>query len=201
MWGKENDPMRGVDRIYAASLGFVHPGHLERYIFAGTRLSGRVLDAACGCGYGTHILATAGCDVTGVDIEPDAIDYAKKHWPGSVYEIMDLNHGVPRGTFDSVVSFETLEHLETPQVALEGFWGISKRMICSVPNEVHYRFKKEKFWRDKYPHRRHYTPLEFDELLGCSGWNVIGRFCQETKISPVIPGVWGIFLIYECCHG
>lgn len=189
-----------VERIYTNQLCDVRPDHLERYIFAGTRVGGsRVLDAACGCGYGTHILRTAGCEVTGVDIEPEAISYAEKNWPGATYIMQDVCDPLT-GSYDAVVSFETLEHLIEPTTALQNFAKIAPTLICSVPNEINYPFHKSRFSGDKYPHIKHYTPDELHFLLNEAGYTIASRWCQKTKHSPVEDGTDGMFLIYVARH-
>ena len=190
--------MADATRQYASNLNCIRQDHVERYRFAATQLRGRVLDAACGCGYGSRILHDSGCDVTGIDIEPAAIDYAEKHWKGPKYAVVDLNTQMPHQAFDAVVSFETLEHLTSAPQVVKGFWKIAPMLICSVPNELLYPFNGERFKGDGYPHQRHYTPREFCDLLEVAGWSIETRNCQESKSSPVIPGINGLFLIYVC---
>jgi hypothetical protein len=130
--------------------------------------------------------------VTGVDIEPEAIAYAKKHYQGPTY-LCDAA-GWPQGRFDALVSFETIEHLEIPR---QVFWSASAPLvIASVPNEERYPFSKEKFAGDKYPHKRHYTPSEFEALLNSAGYEVTDRFCQKDKHGDIHPGSDGMFMIY-----
>ena len=54
--------------------------HLERYRWAAKFVAGkRVLDVACGTGYGTAILANAGAtQVDGFDCSPEAVAFARK---------------------------------------------------------------------------------------------------------------------------
>ena len=70
-----------IERVYDFSgPRSIYMEHLWRYKFAAERTRGRrVLDMACGSGYGSHYLATQGGaqHVTGVDIDPDAIRYAR----------------------------------------------------------------------------------------------------------------------------
>src|SRR4051794_13496591 len=58
--------------------------HLARYQFAASHVSGgRVLDCACGVGYGSRLLAREAPEnpvVIGVDIDADAITYAKEFY-------------------------------------------------------------------------------------------------------------------------
>ena len=166
--------------------------HTQRYQFAAERLKGkRVLDLACGCGYGSWILHQSGNEVTGVDIEPEAIAYAKEHYQGPTY-ICQAGEET-KGSWDVLVSFETLEHLERPQDVLA--IG-AKTLIASVPNEERYPFKAENFSGDKYPHQRHYTPDEFHALLNAAGYTVAQRWCQADKHGDIKTGTNGRFLIY-----
>ena len=84
--------------------------HLERYEFAARFLAaGRVLDIACGAGYGTRLLAdrAAGrCAVLGVDRSESAIDYARARYGGAGVEFLAadaLAFRDPEG-FDAIVS-------------------------------------------------------------------------------------------------
>ena len=88
--------------------------HLHRYAIAKELVQGkRVLDIACGEGYGSNLLAASADFVNGVDIDQVVIAHAAEKYKkenlsfsqGSVEKIpFDAN------TFDMVVSFETLEH-------------------------------------------------------------------------------------------
>ena len=63
----------GEDRQVKDKLKHIHPGHKARYEFAVDRVSGKILDSACGVGYGSKMLMDSG-QVTGIDICPEAID-------------------------------------------------------------------------------------------------------------------------------
>ena len=186
-----------MERQQAPSLSGIAPDHIARYGFAERTIpwSVSVLDLACGCGYGSQILSDKGRKVTGIDIEKEAIEYAKAHYPGPTYEVGKAEEVT--GEYDFAVSFETIEHLEKPSLFLERLKA--KHLIASVPNEVWYPFKPDQFSTDKYPHRRHYTPEQFEELLASCGYMVEERHCQVTKqVWPVCHGTDGAFLIYVC---
>ena len=179
--------------------------HRKRYEFAAERLKGlRVLDIACGCGYGSWFLHQAGNEVTGVDIEPEAIAWAKEHFsgekedsPGPTFIQADAQKFHSR-IYDALVTFETLEHLDYPQVLLDNW--VSK-VIASVPNQEGYPFKAHRFEGDKYPHKRHYKPQEFEELLTKAGFKVKEKFCQKDKLGEISEGTEGMFLIYVATKG
>lgn len=183
------------ERQQAPELSGIHPGHLERYFFAAKIVSGNVLDAACGCGYGSQILQNSGSFVTGIDLEQEAIDYARLHYPGPEYITADVTKY--KGSYNWVVCFENIEHLKDPLPALKNFRQ-SRGLLVSTPNEELYPFAKWRGFNDKYPHFRHYRPEELDELLKEAGWEVVERYAQQDKASPVTKGTYGKFLIYVC---
>ena len=183
------------ERQQAPRLEEIHPGHVERYLFATTLVFGSVLDAACGCGYGSRMMFDKTGEVTGIDLEPEAIAYAEYYYHGPEYLVSDVSSY--QGEYDWVVSFETLEHLKDPLIALKQFRG-SKNLICSTPNQLRYPFDKKKFEGDRFPHQKHYRPKELEKLLKTAGWKVREKFCQQLKKSPVTPGTDGMFLIFRC---
>ena len=100
--------------------------HLHRYVFALEFCKGkRVLDAACGEGYGTAVLASQAKSVTGVDISSEAINHASARYsdrPGVQFEVADCcDLPFEDNSFDLVVSFETIEHLEGQEKMLASF--------------------------------------------------------------------------------
>ncbi|MES2818530.1 MAG: class I SAM-dependent methyltransferase [Pseudomonadota bacterium] len=140
--------MLTIERIYPQQLNPDSPDdqatlaiHLERYRFASRELSGaRVLDMACGCGYGTALLAEQHPDKTliGVDIDPAAIAYAQAHYqlPNLQYLCADAETFSAEQPFDSIVSLETIEHLPRPRQLVENFSRLlaaGGRVIASVP--------------------------------------------------------------------
>lgn len=181
-------------RQYGISVDMIRWDHVARYIYAAEMIpeGSKVLDLACGCGYGSWLLHGVGNEVTGVDISEEAIEYAKRHYKGPTYlcqKAEDTN-----GEWDAIVSFETLEHLDSPLEVLKAVQA--PLIIASVPNEELFKFKPARFAGDEYPHKRHYTPEEFHNLLNDAGYVVAQRFCQPDKAGEIIEGTQGIFLIY-----
>lgn len=178
-------------------LSDIHKGHVRRYEFAAERVSGDVLDAACGCGYGSRMLMDAGCNVVGIDIDQKTIEYAKKNYAGPEYIVCNVESDLTLGYFDWVVSFETIEHIRNPVKALKAFRERAEKIIVSSPNSEHYPFKAESYKDDDYPHLRHYSPAEFENLLVSCGWEVAERYGQATKIK-VVDKREGPFQILVC---
>ena len=194
--GSKYDPATFTgERQQAPDLSGIQMGHCERYFFAANVVAGNVLDAGCGCGYGSKIMHDTGAVVTGIDLEKDAIEYAMHNYPGPEYIVADVTKY--RAPYNWVVSFENLEHLPDPIPALKNYRA-SRHLIISTPNEIHYPFSRWRGDGDRFPHVRHYTPAQLDDLLASCGWAVRSRHCQVSKMGPVVEGVDGIFLIYVC---
>lgn len=135
-----------VERITPGSNSWTesYAIHAERYRGFLTELEGKtVLDAACGVGYGTHLIATHGAKhVTGIDLSTDALEVAKSDFqhPNISYRKANcLNLPFDSESFDAVTSFETIEHLESPAKFLEELHRIIKpggRLFLSCPNSL-----------------------------------------------------------------
>lgn len=104
-----------------------------------------VLDAACGPGYGMHVirsLSEAG-RLYGIDRSEWAIDYATANFAGNNTEFIAgaLPGALSRfenASVDVVMSFETLEHASEPSALLNEFQRILRpggRVIVSAPND------------------------------------------------------------------
>lgn len=115
--------------------------HLARYNFASKFTSGqKVLDAACGAGYGKDIIKHK---YTGVDISQEAINHAiKKHGDGFSVANLETLDGLPDERFDITLSFETLEHLSDPKPFIEWVKAHSKLFIFSIPVNLPGEFHK-----------------------------------------------------------
>jgi SAM-dependent methyltransferase len=136
--------------------------HWHRYAFA-RRLAAnkRVLDAACGEGYGSALLADVAADVTGVDIDADSVAHARARYaakPHLRYECADAT-ALPFAdrAFDLVVSFETLEHLAAQEQLIAGFSRVladDGLLLISSPDKLTYSdlagFRNEFHVRELY---------------------------------------------------
>lgn len=180
------------DRQYG-TLDQIRSDHIRRYMLAASLIPAgqRVLDLACGCGYGSWLMHAAGLNVMGIDVSEEAIDYAMRNYPGPHY-LRESAENV-KAEVDALVTFETLEHIQDPAALLRNVRA--KILIASVPNEDVMPFRKEKFAEDAYPHLRHYTPAEFESLLSEGGYKVDRMCCQKDKHGMIIDGTEGMFLI------
>jgi SAM-dependent methyltransferase len=200
------------ERQYGVTLSDIRADHRARYEWAAAHLAASVyadrwavLDAACGCGYGTATLAHAlpNCFVNGVDIDAGAVLWGANYWkrPNNAFSKMDLaNFGlfVPapgktptnEDNFDAIVSFETLEHVQADSAVLANFARALRPggvLLISVPNQSTTPFSKR-----KYPfHVRHYTPMELDAVLTLAGFRVTEWYTQLAGCNDVVAGAHG----------
>jgi 2-polyprenyl-3-methyl-5-hydroxy-6-metoxy-1,4-benzoquinol methylase len=117
--------------------------HVYRYAFASRFVKGkRVLDIACGEGYGAASLEKAGAAyVIGIDVSEAVCLHARAKYgidarPGTAAAIP-----LPDGSVDVVVSFETIEHVPSPDRFLDECARVlapSGILIISTPNKVIY---------------------------------------------------------------
>lgn len=115
--------------------------HMARYNLAlKPALGKRVLDAACGAGYGSKLLTEAAKSVTGVDRSIEAVSFALENYPTRVrssrelsFKICNLEKDFPVGQYDLCVSFETIEHLDDPARFLTNVAKKCKEFIFSIP--------------------------------------------------------------------
>lgn len=119
--------------------------HVARYAFArGYARGKRVLDAGCGTGYGSAELAQSAAEVTGVDIAPDAIEYASANYPIAGLRFLEASCTIvpfPAESFDLVVAFEVIEHLTDYRAFLNECARVLTReglLIVSSPNKRYY---------------------------------------------------------------
>ncbi|MEJ8545210.1 class I SAM-dependent methyltransferase [Brevibacillus borstelensis] len=146
--------------------------HIARYYFATPYIRGRVLDLACGTGYGCHMVAKERkrevTEIVGVDIDPETIEYASREYNHQkvTYQQGDaLDPQLPErlGMFDTILSFETIEHVADDVRFLEHLYRMLKpggTLVLSSP------FGRGRGMPTSEPfHVHQLTPEEFQELF------------------------------------
>jgi len=176
--------------------------HIKRYLFARERLKpGEVLDCACGVGYGTNMLLHRDDveHVVGVDISPNALKLAGKlvKSPRATFA-----PSLPDGQFDTVLSFETIEHVPNPHEFFEQLCDRLKpggRMIISIPSEFWYGEYHFTHWNSNRFHRfvdAYFAHAEYFWQAFCgkeaSSWGEIAReswgFGKDFSFLAVLEG-------------
>jgi SAM-dependent methyltransferase len=145
--------------------------HLARYAFAARLARGkRVLDAGCGSGYGSTELAKTALFVLGLDQAEDAVEFARENYrlPNLRFaraSVSALPHA--SASFDLVVAFEVIEHLDRWREFLLEARRIlvpAGQLIVSTPNKLYYAETRERAGPNPF-HRHEFEFAEFrDEL-------------------------------------
>jgi GT2 family glycosyltransferase/ubiquinone/menaquinone biosynthesis C-methylase UbiE len=146
--------------------GEIRQEHLHRYAMALAHVPGRrVLDIACGEGYGSALMARAAEQVIGVDISEAVIAHAREayaHIPrlqflaGSAAQLPLADASV-----DMVVSFETIEHHDQHEEMMLEFVRVLRPgglLLLSSPNKAVYSDEAQ------FKNEFHVKELYFDEL-------------------------------------
>jgi SAM-dependent methyltransferase len=164
--------------------------HVSRYLFARSWVIGRdIVDIACGSGYGSALLARDRRHrVTGIDLSADAIEAATAAWsrPNLAFTVGDaLDLHLPPGYADTVVSFETIEHVVDPVRFLDQIALLLRpggRLVLSTPDR-HYYSPGAQHGESHNPfHLSEMTRSELLDLLG-SQFRVISVFGQSSADS------------------
>jgi len=92
-------------------------------------LAGAVLDLGCGPGHWSALLHSLGADVTGVDLVPEFIDYARTNFPGPEFRLASMTDlGLPDRSVAGILSWYSTIHLPPPE--LEGVLTEFRRMLA-----------------------------------------------------------------------
>jgi ubiquinone/menaquinone biosynthesis C-methylase UbiE len=161
--------------------------HQARYRWAAMAASGKeILDAGCGVGYGSAMLADAEATrVVGVDIDPAAIaDASSRYGARDAVEFFQgdlLELPFDDSSFDLVVCFEAIEHIDRQDAALDELRRVLRdegHVLLSSPN------------RDVYPpgnphHVHEYTPEELGEALA-KRFGDVDLWRQHTWLASLL---------------
>lgn len=181
--------------------------HVVRYTFASqfVHREDRVLDAACGLGYGAAIMhdAAGPVSVHGLDGSEYAVEYAAAVFgsrrPGVTFskaDVMDIAQ-LPDESIDVVTSFETLEHIADPRSFVREAGRVlapGGRFLCSVPNRW-----VDETGRDPNPFHLHVfdrealvalfdAPLRVERIFGQTAGGGMKHPGEPRALYEVMPG-------------
>ncbi|WP_414622718.1 class I SAM-dependent methyltransferase [Calothrix sp. CCY 0018] len=191
--------MKFTGERYLPSLdGQIKYEHLHRYALCLEFVKGkRVLDIACGEGYGAALLTKVAQSVVGVDISEEAIEYATKQY--YTYENLKFLIGscesVPLAdnSIDVVTSFETIEHHDKHEEMMQEIKRVLKPdgvLIISSPNRLTYSDEPN------YSNPFHVKELYYDEFL-----NLLNRYFKYTEFNGQRLGIGSfVFPLQNTSH-
>ena len=164
--------------------------HIARYQLAKNICPrhGLILDAACGLGYGAHILGSnnKNSKIIGMDVSEEAVLYARKNFSPfnnnlsfKKVDVEEVGEIFNPDSFDLICSFETIEHLKSPDIFIQGIQKVLKKdgkFICSVPN----------MWINEQgvdPNPHHQEVYDFEKLI-----SLVGKYLKPCRVYSQIAG-------------
>jgi ubiquinone/menaquinone biosynthesis C-methylase UbiE len=173
--------------------------HLTRYRWVASLVKGmRVVDAACGSGYGSDLMIKGGAQsVDAFDIDHGAVERAREMYP---HANLSFNQGdvcalpLEDDSCDAFVSLETIEHIDRDEDLLKEVVRVLKPggiFICSTPNRDLTNAGTTIRSKPFNPfHVREYSQDEFEQLLKKYFSNV--SILGQTSFSGTYARILGI---------
>lgn len=145
--------------------------HVATYRFAEQHTRGkRVLDFGCGSGYGAALIAESAASVVGVDVEEEAVAYARSHFSRDKlsYHRVSPDGSLPfaDGSFDTVLSFQVLEHIPEPTAYLASIRRVltpNGILVLATPDRSTRLLPLQRPWNRWHVHE--YGAAELKRLL------------------------------------
>lgn len=171
----------------------------------------KVLDIGGGTGRTAFALQKRGYDVTVLDMDPDLVEYGKKHHKGVKFVYGDARNIPLKEKFDEVILEHIIEHIKDQEKVISEVRKVLKkggRLIISTPNKWMYRaflffgriavFKWNEVFLHVPDHISELNPGEFRRLLSpFEKVNLQGINPFLEKLSKKNPWI-GIGLVAEC---
>lgn len=156
--------------------------HIHRYAFALKHCYRRdVLDAGSKDGFGAQVLSWVANTITLADISEDWLNFAKKnggYLAPATFILSDFNKGFPEGSWDTVVTFEVIEHVDDPDFYLSNIAKALKpggTLVFSVPHMV--------------ANHEHKTLFDEEKIKAAVGkyFNITEFYVQDKKYLSDLP--------------
>lgn len=153
----------------------IHQRLFKAYVVAEQYIDGDVLEVGCGEGRGFDVLIPKARSFTAVDKIKPVIDRLQKKYPEARLASMNIPPltGLPDNSFDRVVSFQVIEHIQDDALFLQEIHRVLKPggiALITTPN------RRLSLTRNPW-HIREYLPEELNQLAG--------RFFTQTEIKGI----------------
>jgi ubiquinone/menaquinone biosynthesis C-methylase UbiE len=174
-----------------ASDNPIHQRLFKAYVVAEAYVKGDVLEVGCGEGRGVALLMPHASTFTAVDKIKPVIDELQHKFPTGKFMSMNIPplSGLPDNTYDSIVSFQVIEHIQDDFLFLKEIHRVLKPggiALLTTPN------RRMSLSRNPW-HIREYLPAELTalakkifahvEMKGITGNEKVMTYYQENKRS------------------
>jgi 2-polyprenyl-3-methyl-5-hydroxy-6-metoxy-1,4-benzoquinol methylase len=179
----------------------VHQRLFFAYVEAGKHLSGKVLEVGCGVGRGLDILIENCTEFTAIDKNEQLIQFLQTKYPQQHFITQNIPpfKDLPSNTYDFVVSFQVIEHIQDDNAYLQEIHRVLKpggKAMITTPNI------KLSLTRNPW-HVREYTAEQLEKLFrkyfqqvdtkGVAGNEKVMDYYEQNKKAVRKITHWDIF--------
>jgi 2-polyprenyl-3-methyl-5-hydroxy-6-metoxy-1,4-benzoquinol methylase len=179
----------------------VHQRLFFAYVEAGKQLSGKVLEVGCGVGRGLDILIENCAEFTAIDKNEQLIQFLQTKYPQQHFITQNIPpfKDLPSNTYDFVVSFQVIEHIQADNAYLQEIYRVLKpggKAMITTPNI------KLSLTRNPW-HVREYTAEQLEKLFkkyfqqvdtkGVAGNEKVMDYYEQNKKAVRKITRWDIF--------
>lgn len=168
----------------------IHQRLLKAYYLAQDMVHGDLLEIGCGEGRGVHLLQDKVSSFTGIDKIPEVVDNLSASFPDASFKQANIPPlDFADAQFDTVISFQVIEHIKDDRKYLEEIARVLKpggKALITTPNI------KKSLSRNPW-HIREYTAKQLKKLcqpyfsevkmLGVTGNDKVMEYYEQNKAS------------------
>lgn len=141
----------------------IHQRLIYAYMEAAGIIGGQVLELGCGSGRGLELVLAAATKYLALDKNSDLISQHQVQYPEHQFQVQHMPplEGLAENTFDFVISFQVIEHIEDDDLFVKEIYRVLKpggQAIITTPNI------KLSLTRNPW-HVREYTAQELETLM------------------------------------
>ncbi|MDO8538462.1 MAG: class I SAM-dependent methyltransferase [archaeon] len=191
--------------------------HKARYNFASEFVKGKkMLDCGCAGGYGTNFLSNFAQNIKAIDLSKEAVAFAKKNFQTKNIEFQQMDATSLKfkdSDFDSVISFEVIEHIKNQNKYLSEIKRVLKKegvYVCSTPNTKIFGSDNNSFHEKEFSFEelkalleKHFSSVEifgqkhkeniFEKVL-----RKLGLYKQSSAVSNKSAGNNSLYFVAVC---
>jgi 2-polyprenyl-3-methyl-5-hydroxy-6-metoxy-1,4-benzoquinol methylase len=179
----------------------LHQRLFKAYVVAQEYVRGNVLEVGCGEGRGVELLMSKSTGFTAVDKIEEALQVLRQRFPNGKFMSMNIPPlgGLQDNTYDCVVSFQVIEHIENDMLYLKEIHRVLKPggiALFTTPN------RKLSLSRNPW-HIREYLAQELRdlgakifssvEMKGITGNEKVMQYYEQNKKSVERITRWDVF--------